>query len=229
MKIVPIIPAFNPDNKLLNSVNELIDHGFKTIIIVDDGSYSKEIFTKLENRKECIILTHEINMGKGCALKTAFRYYQECLFNDYKGVITLDADGQHQINDIVNISNLLVDNDMFILGTRLFNTKETPWRNKTGNHITSFVFKKLYHVYLKDTQTGLRGIPNRLITLHLKTDGERFEYEINALIDLVKDKEKILQVDITTVYLENSNKHSHFNPFKDSYKIYKILFARHRN
>lgn len=228
MKIVPIIPSLNPDYKLERLVDELIENDFKKIIIVNDGSSDKEIFDKLEKKDECIVLTHDANKGKGCALKTAFKYYQDNLSNDYCGVITLDSDGQHSVSDVINISNVLVDNDMFILGTRLFNTKETPLRNKTGNRITSCVFKWLYGVYLKDTQTGLRAIPNRLINLHLETIGERFEYEINALIDLVKVKEKILQIDIKTVYLENSNKNSHFNPFVDSYRIYKIMFKRRK-
>jgi len=229
MKIVPIIPSLNPDDKLIKLVNELIKNEFTKIIIVDDGSVDKYIFNELKNNKECIVLTHDVNMGKGCALKTAFNYYQEYLLNDYKGVITLDSDGQHQISDVINISNVLADNDLFILGTRLFNTKETPLRNKTGNRITSKVFKWLYKVYLKDTQTGLRAIPNRLIDLHLKSSGDRFEYELNALIDLVKANEKILQIDIKTIYLENSNKNSHFNPFKDSYRIYKIMFKRRKH
>lgn len=228
MKIVPIIPSLNPDYKLGRLVDELIENDFKKIIVVNDGSNDRSVFDKLENREECIILTHEVNQGKGCALKTAFKYYRDNLSNDYCGVITLDSDGQHSVSDVINISNVLVDNDMFILGTRLFNTKETPLRNKTGNRITSYVFKWLYGVYLKDTQTGLRAIPNRLINLHLNTTGDRFEYEINALIDLVKIKEKILQIDIKTVYLENSNKNSHFNPFVDSYRIYKIMFRRRK-
>lgn len=228
MKIVPIIPSLNPDNKLVVLVDELIKSDFEKIIIVNDGSSDSGIFDDLAKNDECIILTHDVNKGKGCALKTAFTYYKENLSDKYLGVITLDSDGQHQVSDVINISNVLKDNDMFILGTRLFNTKETPLRNKTGNRITSLVFKWLYKVYLKDTQTGLRAIPNRLIDMHLKTDGERFEYEINALIDLVKSNEKILQIDITTVYLENSNKNSHFNPFVDSYRIYKILFQRRK-
>ena len=226
MKVVPIIPALNPDEKLIKSVKELIENGFEKIIIINDGSEKEDIFQEISKEKECVVLTHNINKGKGCALKTAFSYYKEKLINDYEGVITLDADGQHAIGDVINISNILVDNKLFVLGTRLFNTKETPLRNKTGNRITSLVFEKLYGVYLKDTQTGLRAIPNHLIDLHLNTYGERFEYEINALIDLVKSYEKILQIDIKTVYLEDSNKKSHFNPLKDSYKIYKILFKR---
>lgn len=228
MKVIPIIPAFNPDGKLIGTVKELIENNFRKIIIVNDGSKSEDIFKELEEYKECIILTHSINKGKGCALKTAFNYYKENFMEDYEGVVTLDADGQHKVSDVVNISNVLVDNKMFVLGTRLFNAKETPARNKFGNRVTSKVFEKLYGVYLKDTQTGLRAIPNHLIDLHIETHGQRFEYEINALIDLVKSYEKILQIDIETVYLENSNEKSHFKVLEDSYKIYKILFKRRK-
>lgn len=228
MRVIPIIPALNPDHKLIESVDELIANGFKKIIIVNDGSSDFKIFDEISKKDECIILTHEFNKGKGVALKTAFKYYKDNLSNKYDGVITLDADGQHAISDVINISNVLVDNKLFVLGTRLFNTKETPFRNKMGNRITSVLFKKLYGVYIKDTQTGLRAIPNHLIDLHINTHGERFEYEINALIDLVKSYEKILQIDIKTVYLQDSNKQSHFNPFKDSYKIYKIMFKRRK-
>ena len=228
MKIVPIIPSLNPSEKLLTLVQELINNNYKKIIIVNDGSDKSEIFDELKKKEECIVLTHEINKGKGCALKTAFSYYRENLINEYNGVITLDSDGQHIISDVLNISNILIDNNMFILGTRLFNTKETPLRNKMGNFITSQVFKSLYGTYLKDTQTGLRAIPNRLIDLHLLCDGEKFEYEINTLIELVKIKEKILQIDIKTIYLENSNKESHFKPISDSYRIYKIMLSRRK-
>ena len=77
MKVVPIIPSLDPDNKLILLVNNLIKSGYKKIIIVDDGTKDKTIFNKLKEYKECIILTHEENKGKGEALKTAFNYYKD--------------------------------------------------------------------------------------------------------------------------------------------------------
>ena len=225
--VVPIIPALNPDIKLIKIVDEL-RKSFDKIIIVNDGSNSDEIFKKLAKYKECIVLTHDVNLGKGRALKTAFTYYEKNLKDKFDGVIALDADGQHKVSDVIKISKILKDNNNFILGTRLFNTKETPFRNKLGNRITSRVFKWLYGVYLKDTQTGLRARPNRLIPMLLEVDGDRFEYEINELIELIKNKEKIDEVDIKTVYLNDSNKKSHFKVLKDSYKIYKILFSNRK-
>ena len=220
MKVVPIIPALNPENKLIKLVNEL-KNDFKEIIIVNDGSETSDIFDKLDG---CIILTHEVNKGKGEALKTAFNYYLKNLSKKYSGVICLDADGQHLPSDAIDMSNILVNKDKFILGTRLFNTKSTPIRNKLGNRITSRVFKWIYKVYIKDTQSGLRAIPNRLIKPLVKVPGSRFEYELNVLIKLVKLKEEIIEHNIKTVYLKNSNKKSHFKVVRDSYMIYKIMF-----
>ena len=228
MKIVPIIPSLNPDNKLIELVDKL-KKNYNKIIIVNDGSNSDEIFNKLKEFKECIILTHEENKGKGEALKTAFRYYEDNLSNKYLGVICLDSDGQHLPKDAISMSELLEKEDKFILGTRLFNTKSTPFRNKLGNRITSSVFKLIYKVYIKDTQTGLRAIPNRLINTLIKVPGSRFEYELNVLIKLVKMNEEIKEYDIKTVYLKNSNKKSHFKVISDSIKIYKTMFSGKKN
>jgi len=65
MKIVPIIPSLNPDYKLERLVDELIENDFKKIIVVNDGSSDNSIFDKLDKKEECIILTHEVNRGKG--------------------------------------------------------------------------------------------------------------------------------------------------------------------
>ena len=227
--VIPIIPSLNPDNKLIDLVNDLLENEFNKIIVVDDGSKDKDIFNTLCKNNHVILLTHDVNKGKGEAIKTALTYYKDNLIKDYSGIITMDADGQHLVVDAINVSNEIVNSNKFTIGTRLFNTKETPLRNKMGNRITSKMFKRLFKVYLKDTQTGLRGVPNRLIDLHLNTNGSRYEYEMNTLIDLVKSSEEIREVDIKTVYLENSNKKSHFKPIKDSYRIYKLMFKRKKD
>ena len=83
-----IIPAYNPDFHLLDVVKELKDYN---IIVVDDGSSSKEIFDKLKN---VTLLKHDINMGKGKAMKTAMEYVYKNNLDD--GIIFVDADGQHK-------------------------------------------------------------------------------------------------------------------------------------
>ena len=224
MNFIPVIPSLNPDARLIKLIKELIEEKFKKIIIVDDGSEDKTIFNKLKENEEVIVLTHDENKGKGAALKTAFTFYKDNLIEEYKGLVCLDSDGQHLVSDAIKVGKIMVDNNKYVLGTRLFNTKETPLRNKTGNCITSRLFKWLYKTYIKDTQTGLRAIPNRLIKIILDIPGSRFEYELKVLIELVKMHEDILEYDIKTVYLKDSNKKSHYKVIRDSYQVYKVLF-----
>ena len=71
-KMVVVIPAYNPCGKLIELITQLNNANFTEIICVNDGSRDDEIFTKINDR--CTVITHEVNKGKGCALKTAFSY-----------------------------------------------------------------------------------------------------------------------------------------------------------
>lgn len=225
--IAILIPSLNPDMRLIKYVEELIEIGFKKIIIVNDGSDNKydKYFNELENIDECIILRHKENYGKGKALKTGFSYYLQNLDN-FKGIITADSDGQHLSTDTLKIANTLIENqDSLILGTRNFNKKEVPFKSKYGNKITSVVFERKHKIKINDTQTGLRGIPNNFIKNIIAIDGTHFEYEMNVLIEAINKKIDIIEVPIKTVYIEK-NKNSHFNPIKDAFKIYSILLSK---
>ena len=90
--------------------------------------------------------------------------------------------------------------------------------------LQKFVFKLLYGTSITDTQTGLRGFPNSIIPLMVDIDGERFEYETKMLIEVIDHKVPIDEVTIETIYFDN-NAETHFNPIKDSIRIYKVIFA----
>lgn len=225
IKVIPLIPSLNPDDKLINHVKQLIKIGFKKIIIINDGSSEEydKYFNELSKLKECDILKHSINQGKGRALKTGFNYYLNN-YSNYIGVVTCDSDGQHTPKDTLKVANSLIKNsNCLILGTRNFNLDNIPTRSNFGNKMTSFIFKLLYGKKISDTQTGLRGLNNNFIKKFLSLDGERFEFEINMLIYAVRNNIKFIEEGITTIYIER-NKSSHFNPLKDSLKIYKVIF-----
>ncbi len=226
MKYVPLIPCYNPNEKLLDIISELVKTGFKDIIVVDDGSNDKKIFNIVKKNKNCILITHDKNKGKGMALKSGINYYLDKLINKYEGIVSIDCDGQHLVSDMILVGNKMISSNNFTLGVRMFDGKNVPIRNRLGNKITSFVFKILFKKHIKDTQTGLRGFPNRLLKLIKNCDGERYEYEINMLIDMVINKEEIEEVKIETIYNKEKNKYSYFKPFKDSYDIYKVMFRR---
>ena len=223
MKVSVIIPSLNPDNKLIAVVDALLEEGFKDIIIVNDGSDKEHMapFEEAASHDECTILTHEVNKGKGRGLKTAFEY---CLENrkDIDGVVTVDGDNQHRARDIKKCSETMVDTGNVVLGARDFSGEDVPARSKFGNNMTSGVFKVLCRLNISDTQTGLRAIPYKYLDVFDKVEGERFEYETNMLLALKKYNIGFQEEPIETVYIEE-NSSSHFNPVKDSIKIYKVI------
>lgn len=224
-KIVFLIPSLDPDNKMPEYVRQLIKDGAKQIILVDDGSKkeNKHFFDEVKDLKEVKLLIHDINKGKGAALKTGFSYVLNNM-QDIKGVVTADADGQHASDDTIACAYKLLETNDVVFGTRNFNEDIVPFKSRNGNKITTIVFKFLYGKLVNDTQTGLRGLPIDFLETCIGLVGDRFEYEIMMLIQIVKEERNIVEVPIKTVYFE-SNRATHFNTFKDSYKIYKIMFS----
>lgn len=220
MKPVVIIPALNPDEKLVALVGELRRDEFD-VVVVDDGSRSdcRNIFITLKLRYQCDVLVHPENRGKGAALKTGIRYAWVG-YPDSCGYVTADADGQHSAGDIGKVAAALEEgNSCLVMGTRDFRGENVPFKSRWGNRITAAVFRLSTGRRCPDTQTGLRGIPREQSELCLAIPGDRFEYEMNMLMEFVKKGIPLVQVPIETIYLEN-NRATHFNSFGDSVKIY---------
>ena len=219
-----VVPAYEPDEKLISMMDELVEAGFSPVVVVDDGSGSSfgHLFDAVKE-EGAVVLTHAVNMGKGRALKTAFNF---CLneYPDMVGVITADSDGQHSTEDIRKCMDaLLEDENALVLGVRDFDESGIPARSVFGNKVTSVVMKFLTGLSISDTQTGLRGISSEFMKVLLTEKGERFEFEMNMLMDAKELGIRIKEVPIRTIYLEE-NRSSHFNPIKDSIRIYAIFF-----
>lgn len=225
MNITIMIPALNPDHKLTNYVKQLANEDFREIVVINDGSSEKydPIFDEIASMDKCTVLRHKVNRGKGRALKTGMDYvlknHPDCI-----GIVTGDADGQHRLKDTIRVAKELIkDDSRLVLGSRNFNSPDIPARSSFGNKVTSTVFAVMFGQKLMDTQTGLRGIPLKIVPRMLKISGERFEYEMNMLIECRKHKIEIFEIPIETVYIDE-NSSSHFNPIIDSVKIYLLIF-----
>lgn len=225
-KAAVIIPAYNPTGQLIHMVEDLQAAGFHSIIVVNDGSsnnISQDIFQRIKFLG-CDLLTHPNNQGKGRALKTAFEYFLNTYAAEYNGVITVDADGQHTVKDILRMEEALFSfTDGFILGYRNFTGKSIPLRSKLGNTISRAIVSFLCGTKIHDTQTGLRAIHQKHLKFFLELPGERYEYEMNMLLAAQKNDLPLYQIPIETVYFDH-NRGSHFNTLKDSAKIYEIIF-----
>ena len=222
-KISVVIPAYKPDEKLIYTVNGIIEAGFSDIIVVDDGSGAphETVFEKVKAFKECTLLRHKVNRGKGAALKTAFTYFADNR-KDMLGVVTADADGQHLPEDIKAVSVAMLERGDIILGVRDFSSPDVPARSKSGNRITSVVFRLFFGMRISDTQTGLRAIPTEYLSDIALAKGDRYEFETNMLFLINKRGIPMSEVQISTVYIEE-NKSSHFRVVRDSIRIYSLI------
>jgi len=214
-----LIPAYQPGAALPHLVRQLKETGFQHILIVDDGS--GEEYQRIFHVAElwgAHVIHHEINRGKGAALRTGIEK-ATILYPEDTGIITADADGQHLPKDILKVSEALSeDPSSLILGVRNFDGKDVPWRSRFGNRVTGTFFRLSSGIKVSDTQTGLRGFSYDLCEEMLKIEGNRYEYEMHMLEDLA-GLVPFREVPIKTVY-ENNNAGSHFRPVADSVRVY---------
>lgn len=171
------------------------------------------------------VVVHTANQGKGRAIKTGINsILMRSDASNIRGIITADADGQHTPEDIVKIITAMEKHsNTLVIGSRSFSGK-VPFKSRAGNAITRCVYSVASGIRISDTQTGLRGLPASHLIQMLKIDGERYEYEMNMLMKLKEINLPVIEVPIETIYI-NDNEGSHFNPLRDAWKIYKVIFT----
>lgn len=222
MKTALIIPAYKPAKELLALLGQFEGNAAFLPVVVDDGSGPEfaPIFDALP--PGAALLRHPQNRGKGAALKTAFQYVlDECPECDL--AVTADADGQHRYEDILRVCEVARERPgALVLGSRKFEG-DVPLRSRLGNGVTRHVFSIASGVKVYDTQTGLRAFGREALAGFVQIPGERYEYEINMLLTAAQSGMPVVEEWIETVYLDD-NASSHFNPFKDSLKIYLCIF-----
>ncbi|MCH5209112.1 MAG: bifunctional glycosyltransferase family 2/GtrA family protein [Oscillospiraceae bacterium] len=223
MNVPVIIPTYNPKEKIFDVIDGLCKKGFENIVIIDDGSKAEctDIFSKIEEIPECVLLRHEINRGKGRGLKTGFEYVLKT-FPDCDGVVTTDDDGQHTPDDIARCAEKMTRDKNMVLGARDFSQDNVPPKSRFGNNMTRIVFRLVCGIKITDTQTGLRAIPLSYLSPLCQISGERFEYETNMLLEMKRQSLPFEEETISTIYSDN-NSETHFNPLTDSVKIYAII------
>lgn len=221
-----IIPAYRPDERLWRLATEVLDRGFR-LIVVDDGGGADylPIFEGLDPR--AIVLRHPENRGKGAAIKTGLAHLQTLTegFDPASPPLVgiMDADGQHLTSDMARVFEGAADHpDRLTLGVRMVG-KEMPFRSRFGNGITRAVFRLLTGAKVSDTQTGLRAFSVALIPEMLGVEGDRYEYEMGVLTRMAHRHIGFFEVPIATLYEDRANSTSHFRVVRDSVRIYANL------
>ena len=230
LKTTVVIPSYNPDVKLSMLVDELIMSGFSDIIIVDDGSDFgiKNVATTFEyvkKKAECTILHHPSNLGKGMALKTGFKF---CMHNRSKDtmVVTMDDDGEYSVSDVNGCLEVYeekyLEEKPVLIASRDFSASTYAARRLIINKIAGIAMTYLCGVDVKDVQTGLRVIPIQYMKKLLKVSGERFEYEINMLVELKYNNIAMVE-HIIPKEKETTIRYANYNPIWDICRLIAVM------
>jgi glycosyltransferase involved in cell wall biosynthesis len=200
-KILALIPAYNEAGR----VGDVIEGAkiYLPVLVVDDGS-TDETPASAE-RAGAEVLRQSPNQGKGAALRAGFRW---ALDQDYHAVLTLDADGQHDPQEIPKFLESYQDNQAdLIIGERDFS--QIPPVRRLANTLGRLSFSWALGQNIPDNQSGYRLISRRLIEAVLDSDEQGFEFEVEMIAICVRCSYTLAWVPIQTIY---SGESSHINP-----------------
>lgn len=192
-----IIPFFN-EKQTLDEVCRRVFEYVDFIILVDDGSNDGYNLPSLPAEKH-VLLKHEVNKGKGAALKSGFIY--ACKHN-FKKVITLDADLQHLPEQIPEFLDKLTEGKI-VIGSRMSNISGMPLQRKMSNFITTLLVKLKTGINIGDSQSGYRGYSGEYLQYY-QNISDNWGAETEILVISVKNGAIFEFVSIPTIYTEIS-------------------------
>ncbi len=209
-----IIPTYNNAATLggvIEGVAQYSDH----IIVVNDGSTDNT--TEIVKAYPLVqFISYPKNVGKGWALRKAFRYAIE---KGYHYAITIDSDGQHFAKDIATfIDKIEAEPGTLIIGARNMDQESVPGGSSFGNRFSNFWFRVETGIKSPDTQSGYRLYP--LLPLkNMRFITRKYEFEIEVLVRSAWKGIKVDAVPVTVYYAPKETRVSHFRPFKDFFRI----------
>jgi glycosyltransferase involved in cell wall biosynthesis len=216
-----LIPAFNAERSLAELVHRLRNAiGDAPIIVVDDGSTDRTY--ELAVSIGAVVLRHDKNRGKGTALQTGFDYLNKQTGIEF--VLTIDADLQHQPEDVPNF--LLVQKKTkadIVIGWRERIGTRMPMHRKLSNTITSALVGLRTGLKIKDSQCGFRLIHRHVIE-RIQLEATGYEAETEFLIKAARCGCKIEFVPVQTVY---GAEKSYMTHWATTVNFVKVIFRKY--
>jgi glycosyltransferase involved in cell wall biosynthesis len=198
-RVVVVIPAYNEERTIVEVIRGLKQHGFTTLIVIDDGSSDRT--GELASHEGVIRLRHILNRGLGGALGTGI---DAALRLGAEVIVTFDADGQHDPNDIMKLLEPIeVEEAEVVIGSRMLDPQGMPYRRRMANWIANVVTYLLFGAWTTDSQSGLRAFSSRAAArMHIITTGMEVSSEIIA--ETVKNRLQWKEVPVKAIYTDYS-------------------------
>ncbi len=176
IRVCIVMPAYNESavigNVVSSAVQDFADSPYLIdLVVVDDGS--KDDTANIAKQNGAVVIQHVINIGAGGATATGLSYAQQQGFDI---ACTMDADGQHSSEDVVEgIDQLISQQADLLIGSRLIDDEGMSKIKILGNKGLSIITYLLFGTNTTDSQSGLRIFSRKAIEqLKWKTSGYEF-------------------------------------------------------
>ena len=212
MRVCAVIPAYNEEAHVADVVRGVREQGLD-VMIVDDCSSDATPSRAREAGAE--LVRHEVNKGKGEALRTGFARAMEL---GYDAVLTLDADGQHDPKEVPRFLNAAPRADI-VLGSRMAEVSTMPRVRLWSNLFSSWVVSRLAGTKITDSQSGYRLLKRNVIE-GIDYSASRFDAESEILVEACRMGFRLVEVPVSTIYADEESK---IHPIVDTVRFFRMV------
>ena len=209
-RLALIIPVYNHEKKVADVVRKALKLGCP-IFVVDDGSTDAS-WERIKAIDGVTVLRHPVNEGKGAAIMTGFA--AAAPLADWAA--TIDADGQHDPADVLNLIRAIPPGERPIIVGRREGMLDPhiPWTSRFGRHFSNFWVRLSGGPAISDSQSGMRLYPLPE-AMNLKVRARRFQFEVEILVRASWRGIPVLEAPVRVTYEPGDQRVSHFRPFVD--------------
>lgn len=211
--LLALIPAYNESQHVTAVIQQT--QRFMPVLVVNDGSTDD---TAVKAEAAGAFVLHQVpNQGKGAALMRGFRW---AIDQGYEAVVMLDADGQHDPDEIPRfIQAYQSEKADLIIGQRQF--KHMPCLRRITNTLGTRLFSWAVGQPIPDNQSGYRLLSRRMIEATLDSRETNFEFEVEMIVRCVQIGYRLTWVPIKTIY---GDEKSHIRPLRHAYHFLRVVW-----
>ncbi len=212
-----IIPAYNAAEHLCELIDRISRiYPKRHVLVINDGSIDNtaQILQKSGVRQ----IFFERNRGKGAALLAGYHWARA---QGYSAVISIDADLQHAPEEIASVIKER-RRTAVVLGSRMSDPRAMPLHRRLSNNLTSLIVSIFSGRRIRDTQSGFRLVPGRLLR-GISARSRGFAFESELALDFGLRGGEFREVPISVIYRGG---HSHIHPFADTLRFIRIIWRR---
>jgi glycosyltransferase involved in cell wall biosynthesis len=219
--LIAIIPAKDEAHNIKDVIVKTKKY-VDLVLVIDDGSTdnTKEVAESLG----AVVIRNEVNLGKADALKIGFKYAIE---HNFDTIALLDADGQHDPDELPKLLNKLNEGYDIVVGARKFSPELMPPLRIFANSVSSFLVSLICGTKILDSQSGYRVLRTGIVK-KITFETKRYQLDTEMLIKAARCGFKIGFVEINTIYTERAKSKINqiIDPLKFLWVTLKLAFFR---